>query len=351
MYLTADSQVTLSATARSGYTISWDPSEDADTNTDGHQVDLAEGYNSIFISVDHDLGINRFDYEVIVKRLGAMEHLNSPATGSPTISGTAQVGEMLTADTTGITDDDGLVNATYSYQWLADDTEIASANEGTYVLTTSEMDKTIKVRVSFTDDGGNEETLTSAATGAVSPAVQQQQSSNILATGSPTISGTAQVGETLTADTSGIADDDGVSGATFSYQWIRNDGSSDREITDATDSTYTLVAADESKTIKVRVSFTDDAANEETLTSTATEAVSFAVQQQIANKPSHGSADNQRHGPGWRDSNGRDVEHLRRGWDGQCHFRLPMDFKRRNNGYRHHGRTKLNLRHKTLGFG
>ena len=218
-----------------------------------------------------------------------MEHLNSPATGSPTISGTAQVGEMLTADTTGITDDDGLVNATYSYQWLADDTEIASANEGTYVLTTSEMDKTIKVRVSFTDDGGNEETLTSAATGAVSPAVQQQQSSNILATGSPTISGTAQVGETLTADTSGIADDDGVSGATFSYQWIRNDGSSDREITDATDSTYTLVAADESKTIKVRVSFTDDAANEETLTSTATEAVSFAVQQQIANNPATGA--------------------------------------------------------------
>ena len=44
------------------------------------------------------------------------------------------------------------------------------------------------------------------------------------ATGTPTISGTAQVGETLRASTSGISDADGMSGATFSYQWISSDG-------------------------------------------------------------------------------------------------------------------------------
>ena len=65
-----------------------------------------------------------------------------------------------------------------------------------------------------------------------------------------------------------------MSGATFSYQWIANDGTSDTDITGATDSSYTLVAADEGKTIKVRVSFTDDAGNEETLTSTATPTIS-----------------------------------------------------------------------------
>ena len=76
-------------------------------------------------------------------------------------------------------------------------------------------------------------------------------------TGEPTISGTAQVGQTLTADTSGISDDDGLANVSYSYQWIRNDGSTDSDITGATSSTYALVSADEGKTIKVRVSFTD----------------------------------------------------------------------------------------------
>ena len=80
----------------------------------------------------------------------------------------------------------------------------------------------------------------------------------IPATGAPTISGTAQVGETLTAETSGIADADGLTNVSYSYQWIRNDGTSDTDITDETRSSYTLVAADEGKTLKVKVSFTDD---------------------------------------------------------------------------------------------
>ena len=45
---------------------------------------------------------------------------NSPATGQPTVGGTARVGETLTADTSGIADVDGLSNAVYSYQWQAD---------------------------------------------------------------------------------------------------------------------------------------------------------------------------------------------------------------------------------------
>ena len=212
---------------------------------------------------------------------------NSPATGAPTISGTAQVGEMLTADTTGIADDDGLDNVSYSYQWVANDgnvdTDIMDATDSAYTLVAPDEGKAIKVKVSFTDDAGNGETLTSTATSSVAART------NTAATGAPTISGTAQVGEILSADTSGIGDADGLTNGSYSYQWIRNDGSSDTDITDAADSSYTLVAADEGKTIKVRVSFTDDAANEETLTSTATEAVSFAVQQQIANSPATGA--------------------------------------------------------------
>ena len=88
---------------------------------------------------------------------------NSPATGAPTISGTGQVGQTLTASTSGISDADGLTNVSYSYQWLADDAEISGATGGSYTLTDSEEGKAIKVKVSFTDDAGNEETLTQPA--------------------------------------------------------------------------------------------------------------------------------------------------------------------------------------------
>ena len=196
---------------------------------------------------------------------------NTPATGLPTISGTAQVAETLTADTSGIADEDGLTNVSYSYQWVANDgssdADISGATDSTYTLTFAEAEKTIKVRVSFTDDRGNAEALTSAATEAVSATSQQQ--ANSPATGAPVISGTAQVGQTLTADISSILDDDGLADVVFSYQWLADVS----DISGATGDTYTLVDADEGKVVIVRVSFTDDAGNAESLTSAATDAV------------------------------------------------------------------------------
>ena len=102
---------------------------------------------------------------------------------------------------------------------------------------------------------------------------------NTPATGAPTISGTVEVGETLTADTSGIYDADGLDDAVFSYQWSRNDESADADISGATDSTYTLVDTDAGKTIKVRVGFIDDGSNPESLTSTATAPVATAADE------------------------------------------------------------------------
>ena len=163
----------------------------------------------------------------------------------------------------------------FRFQWVSHDgsadADIASATDYTYTLLASDEGKTIKVRVAFTDRGGYAESLTSAATATVAAAASDSP-----ATGAPVITGTAEVGETLTADTTGVADADGLSGATFTYRWIANDGTADTDIQDAMDSTYTLVAADEGKTIKVRVSFTDDAGNVETLTSSATAAVDAA---------------------------------------------------------------------------
>ena len=207
---------------------------------------------------------------------------NTPATGVPTISGTAQVGETLTANTSGVVDADGLKNATFSYQWLADNAAIAGATGSTYTLADSDEGKAITVQVSFTDDAGNNEALTSAATAAVAAA----PTPNSPATGAPTISGTAQVGETLTADRSGIADADGLDDVSFTYQWLADD----TEIAGATGSTYTVAAADEGKAIKVRVTFTDDAGNEETLTSAATAAVAGAQPTEPPARPTGLSA-------------------------------------------------------------
>ena len=196
---------------------------------------------------------------------------NTPATGAPTVSGTAQAGQTLTAYTSGITDEDGLTSVSYSYQWIGSDgttdTDIQGAAAATYTVSDDDVGKTIKVRVSFTDDWDNEETLTSAATDTVIV------SPNSPATGLPTISGTAQAGETLTADTSGIDDADGLTSPTYSYQWVSNDGNADSDIQDATASTYEVSDGDVGKTIKLRVTFTDDGNNQESLTSEATAAV------------------------------------------------------------------------------
>ena len=131
------------------------------------------------------------------------------------------------------------------------------------------------MRVTFTDDADNEETLTSAATVAVTAAPNRE------ATGQPTIGGTPQVEETLTADTANIADQDGLTSVSYSYQWIA--GGSD--IGGATGSTYTLTASEQGKTIQVRVTFTDDADNEETLTSEATAEVTAAPAPLTASRP------------------------------------------------------------------
>ena len=196
---------------------------------------------------------------------------NTAPTGLPTISGTPQVGETLATSSAGISDADGLTNATYAWQWIANDgtsdADIRGATGAEYTLTSAEAGKTIKVRATFTDDGGTEETLVSEVTAAV----------NTVPTGLPMISGTAQVGETLAASASGITDGDGLSNAAFAWQWIANDGASDADIAGATGAEYTLTPAEEGKTIKVRVAFTDDGGTEETLVSDSTAAVTVAL--------------------------------------------------------------------------
>ena len=160
---------------------------------------------------------------------------------------------------------------TYLYQWIRNNANIAGQTESTYTLVDADQGKTIKVKVSFTDDANNAESRISQATEAVAPPP------NTPATGEPTISGTPQVRRTLTVDTSAIEDADGLENAVFRYRWFATKSSTTREIAGETDSTYKLVPADEGHTFHVEVSFTDDRGYSETLTSAATEAVAAAA--------------------------------------------------------------------------
>ena len=108
---------------------------------------------------------------------------------------------------------------------------------------------------------------------------------NTPASGQPAIVGTLEVGQVLTADTSGIVVDDGLTSVSYGYQWISNDGTADTYITGATGSSYTLTEDDEGLTIKVRVSFTDDAGNEKTLTSQPTIEVASAGPTEPPGRP------------------------------------------------------------------
>ena len=100
-------------------------------------------------------------------------------------------------------------------------------------------------------------------------------SDNSTATGLMTITGEYEVGQTLTADVSDIADGNGLPDVTdesFSYQWVRinhliNSYDNETDISDETSSTYVIGRDDFGKKIKVKASFTDKAGNSEDIQS------------------------------------------------------------------------------------
>ena len=94
---------------------------------------------------------------------------NTPATGAPAITGTPRVGGTLTAVTSDISDQDGMDGAVFRYQWLAADADIPGATGSSYQVANKDEGLTIRLRVSFTDDGGNREALSSQATDLVVP--------------------------------------------------------------------------------------------------------------------------------------------------------------------------------------
>ena len=199
--------------------------------------------------------------------------MNYPATGAPVLWGIAQVGHTLRVDVSGIEDRNGIPEDAFIYLWRADTgagfSRIDGAHGPTYRLELPDQGSIFQVWVHFFDgDGFSEGPLITPFTAPIAPPV------NHPATGAVVIRGTAQVGRTLTADTSGISDENGIPAGAFTYHWHSASAGAYSRIVGATERSYTLTAEEEGKTIGVEVSFTDGHGFEEgPLTSPATAAV------------------------------------------------------------------------------
>jgi hypothetical protein len=147
--------------------------------------------------------------------------------GTVSITGIAEVGRTLTANTIDLKS----ITGTISYQWIRNGNYIYGANSSTYVLQAIDEGYEITVEVTRTNNLGY---VISSPTDIVTlPPL----------TGTVSITGTARIGQTLTASTNL-----GGSGE-ISYQWKRNGN----YIYGANSSTYVLQAIDEGYGITVEV--------------------------------------------------------------------------------------------------
>ena len=167
------------------------------TTVNDEDSGAAAGWTIQNLSYWHDAGdwnANAYKYRIAVD--ATPRTVNTPATGLPTITGTATaVGDTLTASTTGISDGNGLTSVSYSYQWIrvddmAVETDISSATSSTYSLVAADVGKHFKVKVTFQDDDGFDEALTSklypARTGGICARTEQVRDAIVAATAATT---------------------------------------------------------------------------------------------------------------------------------------------------------------------
>ena len=105
----------------------------------------------------------------------AAAQTNNNAMGAPEVTGALRVSATLGVDTSGISDADGLTNPSFTYSWIrvaADDSESDLATGPAWTLRTEDEGTRIKVRVTFNDDLGTTESLTSAVTAPIAAAAK-----------------------------------------------------------------------------------------------------------------------------------------------------------------------------------
>ncbi|QXT63618.1 hypothetical protein [Tessaracoccus palaemonis] len=169
--------------------------------------------------------------------------------GTAEISGTAKVGEKLTVTSTGWEPAD----VTLSYAWFRDGAQLPGIDTASYTVSKYNIGKKMTVKVTASADGYADASVTTAPTATVVGMT--------LKTAKPTISGTRQVGHTLTAKAGSW-----TSGTKLSYQWYR-DG---KKLTGYTKSTFALTQYSLGKTLTVQVIGTKDGYESASVTSAKT---------------------------------------------------------------------------------
>jgi hypothetical protein len=182
--------------------------------------------------------------------------VTAPAnTALPTISGSAVVGQSLAASA-------GTWNGaptSYAYQWRRCDSSGAScanvsgATAGSYAVASGDVGFTLRVAVTATNAGGST-TAASNQTALVAAAPVATPPAN---TALPAISGSAVVGQTLTASTGTWS----WAPTSYGYQWRRCDsaGANCANLTGATANSYALQSGDAGSTLRVVVTATNTA--------------------------------------------------------------------------------------------
>jgi hypothetical protein len=187
---------------------------------------------------------------IVTSGASARQAAAPQSTSQPSIAGQVREGRTVTAE-------NGRWNNSptgFTYQWQQCDSTgagcnpISGATSKTYTVATADVDHTLKVAVTATNADGSS-TATSQASSVVS------SNKGPVNTASPSISGTAKVGEQLSASTGTWTG--GVK--SFSYQWQQCDssGNSCNAVQDATAKTYGVRSVDSGKTLRVVVTATN----------------------------------------------------------------------------------------------
>lgn len=127
----------------------------------------------VVVSFNDDMG----NPESLVSAVTApVLNVNDAPTGLPQLNNASpSVGQVLIASTAMIADADGLVGVTFAYQWQVGSgdsfSNIAGATAQSFTLTAAQAGQQVRVQVSYTDNRGTFESLTSAATAVVASAV------------------------------------------------------------------------------------------------------------------------------------------------------------------------------------
>jgi hypothetical protein len=175
-------------------------------------------------------------------------------TVAPTVSGTAQVGGTLTASSGTWTESP----TSFEYQWEdcntsgKDCSNVSGAIASSYQLASSDVGDTLRVEVTASNEGGSASSA-SEASETVAPEPPPPAPTNTVA---PTVSGIAQVGQTLTASAGTWSG----SPTSFAYQWqdCSSSGKSCSNVSGATAPGYQLASSDAGHTVRVVVTASNE---------------------------------------------------------------------------------------------